>query len=90
MLNQRHSIKNRPIIHTHCLSSFVSLVLLVAAAKIHFKEQAEHQQSRQANKAVKPACFVLCPLLALTLQSGIFPTKGLFTRPISEANFALR
>jgi hypothetical protein len=30
------------------------------------------QQGSKANKAVKPACFVLCPLLALALPSGLF------------------
>jgi hypothetical protein len=60
----------------HCLPCFVLLVLIAAAGKIHFEEQAlvaGTKQSRKADMAVKPACFVSCPLLALTVQSGFFP-----------------
>jgi len=42
----------------------------VAAAKIHFKEQAQvagTKQGRKADKAVKHAHFVLCPIFALAL-----------------------
>jgi hypothetical protein len=67
------------------------LVLLVAAAKIHFEEQAlvaGTKQSRKADMADRltsqagwqgwqacllcfgPACFVLCPLVALAHLSG--------------------
>jgi hypothetical protein len=41
---------------------------LVAATKIHFEEQAlaaGTKQSRQADEAVRLACFVLCLLQAL-------------------------
>jgi len=61
------------------LPGFVLLVLLVAAAKIDFEEHAavvDTQQSsqagrqgRQADKAGRPGCFVLCLLLALALLS---------------------
>ncbi len=43
------------------------LVMLVAAAKIYFEKQVQvagTKQSSQADKAVKHACFVLCPPLA--------------------------
>ncbi len=43
------------------------LVMLVAAAKPHFEEQvlvAGSKQSRLADNAVRPTCFVLYPLLA--------------------------
>ncbi len=53
------------------------LVLLVATAIINFGEHAlvvGTNQSRQANKAVRPAWFVLCPLLELTLPSGFLST----------------
>jgi hypothetical protein len=60
----------------HSLPCFALLVLLLAAAKIHFEEQAlvagtKHscqaaksgeKHSSQADKASRPACFVLCPL----------------------------
>jgi hypothetical protein len=45
----------------------------VAATKIHFEEQAPVvgiNKSKQADKAVRPACFVLGRQLALVLQSG--------------------
>jgi hypothetical protein len=48
------------------------LVLLLAVAKIHFEEQVVvvgTQQSRQADKAVGAACFVLCPQLPLALPN---------------------
>jgi hypothetical protein len=48
----------------------VLLVLIVATTKIHFKAQAlvvGTKQSQQANKAVMPAYFVLCMLLAIAL-----------------------
>jgi hypothetical protein len=64
------------------------LVLLVAATKIHFKEQvlvAGTKQSRRANKTGRPnwqsgltalflglACFVFCLLLLFELSSGFF------------------
>jgi hypothetical protein len=57
------------------LPYFVLLVLLVATTKILFEEQAlveDAKQSMQADKAVGPACFVLCLLLALALPSGFF------------------
>jgi hypothetical protein len=44
--------------------------MLVATAKTHFEEQAlvaEHKTKkagRLADKAVRPACFVLCRLIA--------------------------
>jgi hypothetical protein len=59
----------------HCHPCLVLLVLLVAATKIHFEERAlvvGTKQSRQADTAVRPACFVLFPLLALALPSGFF------------------
>ncbi len=43
------------------------LVVLVTAAKIHFEKQVQvagTKQRSQADKAVRHACFVLCPLLA--------------------------
>jgi hypothetical protein len=43
------------------LSCLVFLVLLVAATEIHFEEQAlvaSPKQTRRADKAVRPACFV--------------------------------
>jgi hypothetical protein len=55
------------------LPCFVLLVLLAAAAKIHFKQQAPvtcTKQGRQADKAAEPASFVLCLLLARALQCG--------------------
>jgi hypothetical protein len=42
-------------------------------AKIHFEDQVVvvgTQQSRQADKAVGAACFVLCPQLPLALPNG--------------------
>jgi len=50
----------------------------VAATKIQFQEQAlvaGTKQSKLTDKAVGPACFVLCLLLALSLPSGFFPTN---------------
>jgi len=47
----------------------------VAAAKIHFEEQAlvaRTKQGMQADKAVGPACFVLCLLLVLARTNGSF------------------
>jgi len=57
------------------VSLSLSMVLLVAAAKILFEEQAltaGTNQNWQANKAVKSASFALCRLLALALSSGHF------------------
>jgi hypothetical protein len=73
-----HHNKTGVINGKHCLPCFVLLVLIAAADKIHFEEQAlvaGTKQSRKANMAVKPACFVLCPLLALIPQSGFLPTN---------------
>jgi hypothetical protein len=52
--------------HTTCLC-FALLVQLVDTKKIHYEEQAlveGTKQSSKADKAVGPACYVLC-LLAL-------------------------
>jgi hypothetical protein len=82
---------NYDLYGTYRLPCFALLVLLVAAAKIHFEEQAlvaGTKQSRKADMADRlasqagwqgwqacllcfgPACFVLCPLLALAHLSG--------------------
>jgi len=48
----------------------------VAAAKIHFEEQklvTGTNQSRQADKAAGPACFVPYRLVMSTLPSGFLP-----------------
>ncbi len=66
---------NRMIICTQCLPCFVLSVLLVVVVKIHFVEQAQvagRKQSRLANRAVGPAYYVLCLLLALALPRGFF------------------
>jgi hypothetical protein len=71
----RHYINNRLIIGLYRLPYLVLFVLLVATTKIHLKERAlvvDTKQSQQAGKAVGPACFVLCQLLALALSSGFF------------------
>jgi hypothetical protein len=65
--------KNRLINGMHCHPSLVLLVLLVAATKIHFEKRAlvvGTKQGRQADTAVRPAYFVLFPLLTLPLPSG--------------------
>ncbi len=51
------------------------LVLLVATTNKYFEEQelvAGTKQSMQAEKAVRSAYFVLCPLLALALERYFF------------------
>jgi hypothetical protein len=62
----------------YCLPCLVLLVLLVAAAKINLKSNRKWQgtkQSRQADKAVRYACSVLCLLLALAISSGFLLTN---------------
>jgi hypothetical protein len=66
---------NRMINGMHRLPCFVLSVLLVVVVKVHFVEQAQvvgTKQSRQANRAVGPAYYVLCLLLALALPRGFF------------------
>jgi hypothetical protein len=68
-------LKNRLFNAMYRLPCSVLLVLLVATAKIHFEEQvlvAGRKQGRQADKAVRPACFVLGPLVAFALPSRFF------------------
>jgi hypothetical protein len=68
-------VLNRPINGTYCLPCFALLVLLVANPKIHFKENAlvsSTKQNTQADKAVRPACFVLGLLQAPALTSGFW------------------
>ncbi len=68
-------ILNSLIIGMHCLPCLGLLVLLVAAALILSEEKvlvAKTNQSRQADKAVRPVCFVLYLLLVLLFPSGLF------------------
>jgi hypothetical protein len=78
-------LSNRLIYGTYCLPCFALLVLLVAATKIHWEEQTLITATKQSSQSDRqagwqgswacqicfgPACLVLWPLPAFTLQSG--------------------
>ncbi len=86
-----HHFKNRVINGEYHLPCFVCSQLSVAAAKILFEDQVQvsswQQNTPEAYKAIRPACFVLCPLLAFGLTRGFLPTYIHWAIYVSQITF---